>query len=234
MKLRAFIILACAIFMSSFTDLTGQLNSKLSQYCKTLSSEFDQISEERKKDLQEMGDYIAEKINNSKNCKLLFICTSNSRRSHMGQIWAYTASQYYELDNIWTFSGGTEETKVNINAINALRRCGFEISTTQETDNPIWMVQPFNTCKGFGVFSKKYNNTINPKEEFCALMVCSEADHSCPIVEGAELRIPLPYHDPKIFDNKPEQDAKYDERCRQIAREMFYAMDYAKKKLSKN
>jgi hypothetical protein len=48
-------------------------------------------------------------------------------------------------------------------------------------------------------------------------------------VEGAELRIGLPYQDPKEFDNSPLKEVKYDERCRQIAREMFYILDFVSK-----
>ncbi len=225
------ILLAITTLTAFMPPSSATFYKKLKKYCHTLPNEFNQISEERKKDLIEMGNFVIEKRTTGKVCKLLFICTSNSRRSHMGQIWSQTAATYYGVDSVWTFSGGTEATKVNINAINALRRCGFSITTSQATDNPIWFVSLGNKIGGFGIFSKKYNNTINPKSEFCALMVCSEADKSCPSVEGAELRIPLPYDDPKYYDNTPSQDQKYDERCRQIAREMFFMMDYVKEKL---
>ena len=73
-------------------------------------------------------------------------------------------------------------------------------------------------------FSKKYNDDFNPKEHFAAVMTCSEADEACPIVFGATVRISLPYEDPKVADNTPEEEARYDERCRQIATEMFYVL----------
>jgi hypothetical protein len=60
-------------------------------------------------------------------------------------------------------------------------------------------------------------------------MVCAEADKACPFVEGADLRIGLPYQDPKEFDNSPLEDTKYDERCKQIATEMFFVMDIVSK-----
>jgi hypothetical protein len=59
-------------------------------------------------------------------------------------------------------------------------------------------------------------------------MVCAEANESCPIVPGADFRLGLPYQDPKAFDNTPQQNEKYDERCRQIAREMFYVFSQIK------
>ncbi len=149
----------------------------------------------------------------------------------MAQIWAKTAAMYFGIDSLWTFSGGTETTKVNINAINALKRCGFYITTNNIGDNPVWTVNTGKTSEGWMIFSKKYDHSSNPKSEFGAVMVCSEADKSCPVVDGADIRIAMPYDDPKYFDGTPSQDLKYDERCKQIARDMFFVMNYVKTKL---
>ncbi len=225
-------LMAFPLFLNFSSDTSSKgFYKKLQKYTNSLSAEFNQINQQRKLDLQELGDYIIEQKAKQKTINLLFICTSNSRRSHMAQIWAKTAAIYYGIDQLWTFSGGTEATKVNINAINALRRCGFSVSSNNIGDNPVWNVNTGNKSEGWMIFSKKYNHTSNPKEEFAAMMVCSEADKSCPVVDGSDARIPLPYDDPKYFDNTPSQDLKYDERCRQIAREMFFVMDYVKTKL---
>lgn len=226
------ITLAIIALLSAFSLVNSNTTfyKKLNKYCSTLPSEFNQISDERKKDLKEIGDYIIEKKTANKRTNLLFICTSNSRRSHMGQIWATTASIYYGIDSLFTFSGGTEATKVNINAVSALRRCGFSVTNSQSGDNPMWFVAMGNEIAGFAIFSKKFSHSINPKKDFCAIMVCSEADKSCPSVDGADLRIALPYEDPKYYDNTPSQDQKYDERCRQIATETFFMMSYVKEK----
>jgi arsenate reductase (thioredoxin) len=229
---KAIVIVLCLTLMSSFTKGPKiKFAKQLSKYCKTLANDFDKISEERKNDLIEMGDYIITKRVENKKCNLLFICTSNSRRSHMAQIWAYTASLYYGVDSIFTFSGGTEATKVNINAISAIRRCGFSASTSDGGDNPVWTIGMGANAGQFLIFSKKYAHSQNPKTDFGAFMVCSQADKSCPVVEGADIRIALPYDDPKYFDNTPSQDQKYDERCRQIATDMFFMFDYVKQKL---
>ena len=224
----AFVILVA----TAFTSTTKVKFAKaLSKYCKSLPNEFNQISTERKKDIMEMGDYVFKKRVANTKCNILFICTSNSRRSHMAQIWAYTASLYYGIDSIDTFSGGTEATKVNINAINALRRAGFSAGSNNVGDNPNWTIGIGKNAGQLLIYSKKYTNAQNPKNNFGAFMVCSDADKSCPNVEGAELRIALPYEDPKYYDNTPSQDQKYDERCRQIAVEMFFMFDYIKQKL---
>ena len=53
-------------------------------------------------------------------------------------------------------------------------------------------------------------------------MTCSQADEDCPFIHGAEKRIPIPFEDPKVFDNTPQQKEKYNERSLQIATELFY------------
>lgn len=224
------VITFCVAFITPNTNSVNFYKS-LKKYCSKLPDEFNQISEERKKELLEIGNYIIEKQIKQRSCKLLFICTSNSRRSHMAQIWAQSASIYYGVDSVWTFSGGTEATKVHANTVAALRRCGFSVETSQSGDNPNYFVYAGDKAPLGVIYSKKYNNTINPKSNFLAAMVCSEADKSCPVVDGADIRVALPYEDPKYYDGTPSQDQKYDERCRQIAREMFFMMDYVKQKL---
>jgi hypothetical protein len=148
----------------------------------------------------------------------------------MAQVWSQIASYYYSIDSVFTFSGGTEQTRVNINAIDALNRTGIEIYSNNQGDNPLRYIRIGIKINPWVIFSKKYTDATNPKNNFAAVMVCSEADKACPFVEGAESRIGLPYQDPKEFDNSPLKEAKYDERCRQIAREMFFIMDLVSKK----
>lgn len=140
----------------------------------------------------------------------------------MAQVWSQIASQYYQIPSVFSFSGGTEQTRVNSNAIHALERTGIVITSVNQSDNPLWYLKIGNKINPWAIFSKKYTDSTNPTTNFAAIMVCSEADKSCPFVEGASLRIGLPYLDPKEFDSSPLKDQKYDERCRQIATEMFY------------
>ncbi len=204
-----------------------ELFPKLAAYCSTLSTEFDQIPDERKLKLQDISSFIVDQRKANKPANLLYVCTSNSRRSHMAQVWSQIATNYFKLDSVYTFSGGTEQTRVNINAINALARSGIEIYTNNQGDNPLRYIKVGNQVEPWAIFSKKYTDSTNPTENFAAIMVCTEADRDCPIVDGADFRMGLPYDDPKEFDSSPLKDAKYDERCRQIAREMFYIMYHA-------
>lgn len=217
--------------ISSYQQLKKkELFSKLFAYCNSISTEFNQIPEERKAELKDIVTFIIDQRKKHKPANLLFVCTSNSRRSHMAQVWSQIASYYYNIDSVFTFSGGTEQTRVNINAIDALNRTGIKIYSNNQGENPLRYVRIGNKIDPWVIFSKKYTDATNPKNNFAAVMVCSEADKSCPFVEGAESRIGLPYQDPKEFDNSPLKEDKYDERCRQIAREMFYIMDIVSKK----
>lgn len=51
---------------------------------------------------------------------------------------------------------------------------------------------------------------------------CSQADENCPLITGAEVRIPITYEDPKVADGTIHQASIYQERSLQIASEMFY------------
>ena len=208
----------------------GKLYPKLNKYCKERSMEFDSIDATRKIELQELATYLVEQRDAKKTSNIMFVCTSNSRRSHMSQVWLQTAAAYYKVPNIYTFSGGTEQTRVNEHAISALRRAGFEIYSNNQAENPLQYVRIAEQSNPWAIFSKKYTDSTNPKTNFAAIMVCTEADKACPLVDGADIRIAIPYQDPKAFDKSTLRDAKYDERCRQIAREMFYVMSLVSKR----
>ncbi len=229
-SLKIFILLI-SITLNSFAQTDIKLNKKLINYAKTASSEFKMISEERKKSLIDLGDYILEDLNNTNKVVLKFICTSNSRRSHLAQVWMQTASMYYGIDSLLTFSGGTEATEVNKRAVDALKRAGFNISRGSNNFNSPYTVTAGNGISSWILYSKKHDDLQNPNTGFIAVMVCSEADKSCPVVSGANGRIGLPYDDPKYYDNTPSESIKYDETSGLIAREMFYVADYVKNKL---
>jgi arsenate reductase (thioredoxin) len=196
--------------------------SQIRTYCESLTGEFDKISPERKKLLERLSDYIRLKREKKEPADLVYICTHNSRRSHFGQVWAKVASEYYQVAEIRTFSGGTEATAFNVHAINALVRAGFKINPLTAGDNPLYEVRFDNGRPPVECFSKVYDHPMNPGSDFAAIMTCSEAEEYCPFIPGAALRVATTFDDPKAFDNTPLQDAKYDERCRQIAREAMY------------
>lgn len=190
-------------------------------YCETLIKEFHSIPEQRKQILEEIAAYAQDRIKMDKPVRLIYICTHNSRRSHFGQIWAMVANTYYKKQ-ITAYSGGTEVTAFNIHAINALKRIGFEISKLGDNINPTYKVKFDDHEQAIECFSKVYDHPINPHTQFAAIMTCSEAEVNCPFIPGVDFRMATTYEDPKVSDNTPMNDVTYDERCRQIAREVFY------------
>ena len=195
---------------------------KLQEYVMDFHDNSTQISDKRKVILQELVTYIL----GAQSPKLNFICTHNSRRSHLTQIWAQTAAAVNGLE-LETFSGGTEATAFNPNAVAALKRAGFEIES-DGGNNPKYIVKYAVEAAPIICFSKKFDDESNPQSAFAAVMTCSEADAECPVIFGADVRIKLLYEDPKVSDGTAQEQATYDERCRQIASEMFYVFSQIK------
>ena len=169
--------------------------------------------------LNELIVYIKAKLNQNEPIQLNFICTHNSRRSQLSQIWAKTAALYNGI-HIDSYSGGVEVTAFNERAVASCKRMGFDITSDNEADNPKYTIQLVN--EQLLCFSKVYDHQANPNSGFAAIMTCSDADENCPYIPGAEVRIPLRYNDPKAFDNSRLEAEKYDERSLQIASELLF------------
>ncbi len=189
------------------------------QECETL---FHTLPHSRVNELKRIATALKAHTKQYGSASLTFICTHNSRRSHLAQIWAKVAADYYGIGGISTYSGGTEVSAFHPNAITALRNTGFDITRGDSTSNPIYSVRYSSVVPVLQAFSKKYHDAHNPSEDFFAIMTCSDADKACPFVVGARERFALPYDDPKIYDRTPQQEAQYAERCKQIATEMLY------------
>jgi arsenate reductase len=196
---------------------------ELQEYIASMKPEMERIPESRKRTLEHMAVYIRERLETGDPVNLTFICTHNSRRSHMAQLWAATAAAYYGVDGVNTYSGGTEATAFNPRAVAALRRAGFHIEDPGG-DNPRYQVTYAPDGPEMICFSKEYDHPHNPQKQFAAIMTCAEADENCPFIPGAGFRLSIPYDDPKEADGTPDEQVRYDERCRQIGREMFYAL----------
>lgn len=186
--------------------------------------EFDQIGDQRKTELGIAADFIRSRIAAGKDAQLTFVCTHNSRRSHMAQILTQTAALYYDVPKVKTFSGGTEATACNIRTVRALRRAGFSVVDSTGGENPVYLVQYGEDAPPIKAFSKVYSSKGNPTSDFAAMMCCSHADDNCPVVKGAVLRVPIHYEDPKQADGTPGESGRYSARLRQVAREMLFMM----------
>ncbi len=180
------------------------------------------ISKERKTVLQPLVDYIQEKANGNAIINLNFICTHNSRRSHLSQVWAQTISNYFNIKNVFSYSGGTEATALFPVAATTLENTGFKIEKLSNEANPVYAIKYSENAHPVIGFSKTYDAEFNPAIEFAAILTCSSADKGCPFIAGADKRIPITFEDPKAFDNTPQQLEKYNERSLQIATELKY------------
>lgn len=198
------------------------MHKKLTQTVESLIRDFSLIPADRKELLDELSIYIREKITTQKEVSLVFICTHNSRRSHMAQIWAQAAAHQFGIKYVSTFSGGTEKTAFNKHAVAALKEAGFKIRAKTEGKNPKYEVSFDKKGKPLICYSKTYNHKKNPQQGFVAIMTCSDADDACPLVPGAEYRTTIKYEDPKIFDGTDKRDSAYRERSLEIGREMLY------------
>lgn len=180
-----------------------QLSSTLENSSKLI------ISEERIAVLQPLVEYIQTKINNLETIQLNFICTHNSRRSHLSQIWAQTMAYHFGIKNVFCYSGGTEATAMFSKVGETLSNQGFQIQQLSSDNNPVYAVKFDKNEAAIICFSKTFDNAFNPTSGFAAIMTCSSADEGCPFIAGAEKRFPIRYDDPKAFDGTDLMDAKY-------------------------
>src|SRR6186713_2799709 len=103
------------------------INADLSKTVSQLAAEFDQIPEERKPVLSELTRFVQDRTTKKIPVYLNFICTHNSRRSQLSQLWAQAAAYYYGVAEVFCYSGGTEATAFNLRAVKAMQDAGFRI-----------------------------------------------------------------------------------------------------------
>lgn len=180
------------------------------------------IPSHRKAILKPIIEIIQDKVSNSEAIRLNFICTHNSRRSHLSQVWAQTLAHYYKIPSVTSYSGGTEATALYPMIATTLEFSGFEINTLSDSLNPVYAIRYNHNDHPIVGFSKSIDHPFNPKSNFIAIMTCSQADEGCPFVSGADIRIPMTFDDPKAFDGTEIQKEKYLERSLQIATELKY------------
>lgn len=200
----------------------------LESFITSVVSEFERIPEARRAILMRIASFVANKQSEGRNANLILICTHNSRRSHLSQVWTQVAAHHYGIRNVYSYSGGTEATALFPSAARALEKAGLQLNTLSDGRNPVYSIKYAANEHPIIGFSKAYDDVFNPQSGFAAIMTCSHADTNCPHIPSAEQRISLPFEDPKAFDGTAQQEQKYEERCRDIAREIFYAFSLVK------
>ncbi|MEQ9186907.1 MAG: protein-tyrosine-phosphatase [Cryomorphaceae bacterium] len=207
------------------------MNDTLKKNLAASEEESTQISAARKEVLEPLVAYILDLQQSNEMVKLNFICTHNSRRSHIAQLLAAAASLQADLENIECYSGGTEVTQIHPNAKLALETFGFHFSGEELGENPHYLIN-LGEANMIEIFSKRYDDDTNPATGFAAVMVCSAASEACPFVPGAGKRFSITYEDPKEFDNDANPIDGYMGRIQQIAREMTYVMSQVSSRLN--
>lgn len=187
-----------------------------------------EISQGRNAILRPLVEYIQHRLDLGKDINLNFICTHNSRRSHLSQVWAQIAAAYYQIPKVNCYSGGTEETALFPKIADTLRNQGVDVQIISEAVNPIYALKYGINAQPIIGFSKKYDAPFNPQSDFAAIMTCSQADGGCPFIPGAAKRIPITFEDPKSSDDTPQQDEVYYNRSLEIAAELFYVFSQIK------
>ena len=186
------------------------------------------VPNERKAILWPLVEYIQIKVNANEEIRLNFICTHNSRRSHLSQIWAQTMAFHFGIQNVYCYSGGTEATALFPKVAETLTYQGFQIEKVSQEQNPVYAVKFDDNEHPIIGFSKTYFDAFNPKSNYAAIMTCSNADEGCPMVFGAEARFSIKYDDPKAFDGTEVMNEKYAERSLQIASELYFVFSQIK------
>ena len=199
-----------------------RIKPRLLEYISSLEKKMCAIDANRRELLEQAARFIREKKRAGEIARLTFICTYNSRRSHFAQAWGQAAAYCFGVKGVECYSGGMKAATANPRAISALQRAGFKVEMAMNGPNPQYRLIFAEGEMPVIAFSKVYDAPVNPSEGFAAVIACAQADENCPAIPGAEIQIALPYEDPSLSDDSPEETAAYDESCRQVATEMCY------------
>lgn len=133
----------------------------------------------RREELDRLAGWIRTRLRAGQPADVVFICTHNSRRSQMAQVWTDVLARMFGVTGIRAWSGGTVSTAFHPYAIGALERAGFKVTQTGGS-NPRYQVFPGEEASPLVCWSKVYDDAAYAFGDFAAVMVCSEADKGCP------------------------------------------------------
>lgn len=134
----------------------------------SLLSQSHLILPERKEKLNALAVIAKKELAEKGVLRMNFICTHNSRRSHIAQLWAWAAAEQFGVGPFEGYSGGTEATAFNPKTVAAMRRAGFIIGDA-DGDNPRYPVRLEESGLPQEFFSKIFDSPANPSKDFIAL-----------------------------------------------------------------
>ncbi|MDN3595391.1 protein-tyrosine-phosphatase [Zunongwangia endophytica] len=199
---------------------------KIKEFLASLN--LDEVSDSRKNQLQPFVDFLTENLSNKEQINLNFICTHNSRRSHFSQIWAQTIAEFLGFNKLQCYSGGTEATAVYTSVLDVFQDSGFSVEKLSDNQNSVSYLKFASDASPIICFSKAFDHSFNPENNFVAVMTCAQANEACPFVPGAEARIGFSFEDPKVYDGFAEEFEKYREKSKEIATDLMYVFTKAK------
>jgi hypothetical protein len=205
------------------------MNHTIGEYLEKVREAAKRVPQHREVELKNLIAYVVKK---KAKCGLMYVCTHNSRRSQMAQVWSFIISRNFGFHEVRSFSAGTEVTAFDQRALDAIDRAGVVIEQVSDGENPQYRIHSSDDARTLLTYSKLIEDPINPHNNFATIMTCSTADNNCPVIAEADERISLRYADPKASDGTPEESDIYDERCLQIATELMYVFEEVKKQLS--
>lgn len=192
------------------------LYRSIHRYMASLDGQQPPSNEVHQSSMKQLSEWLKQRVKQKSD--IIVICTGNSRRSILTSTLGNILAAYRNWEGVRFFSAGTSPSAFNLRTIATLKQIGVEITATGSQakagtmgeKNPHYKVQ---WGKGKDSFSLEYSKTLAdvslPARDFAALLVCSEADRECPVVEGASIRLGLPFADPKEHDGKPNEAACY-------------------------
>lgn len=178
------------------------------------------LSPARLRALRSCGRALARAVQGSGSAVALAVCTHNSRRSQLAQVYLALALAEAGVADVRVDSAGTEVTAVASGIVGVLRERGFDVDGDYTVGNPRLAV------RGHGLALELWSKTLDEAltatdgAPVIAIMVCAAADDHCPYVPGAVYRARLPFDDPKRADHTPEAPAAYREAAEAIEAEM--------------
>lgn len=187
------------------------------------------LSEQRKKQLQPLIDYILNKKSKKERVNLIYICVQNSRRSHLAQVIAQDTAFKYKIEDVHCYSGGIEVTRIHPNTLKVLEKMGYKFVLKEDSQNPVFELYYNKAESPILLYSKTFESIIPSIHSFAAVMVCSETETNCPYVPGAEKKFLIPYEDPKLADNSENPLESYWQIAQQIKEEMEFVFSKVKK-----
>ncbi|WP_249356447.1 low molecular weight phosphatase family protein [Maribacter sp. ACAM166] len=161
------------------------------------------------------------KKNDDEPINLNFVCTHNSRRSHLSQIWSQVMATSFQISNVTCYSGGTEATALFPKVLETPEDSGLKSAKISKGNKTVYAIKYGGNAHPIIGFSKTYDNEFNPSASFAAIMTYSDAYENCPFIPGTEKRLLFTFDDPKAFDGTTLQIEKHKERSLEIAEQLY-------------